>query len=202
MIFTIDSDHSTNPNRIAVPVLKLIYGEVNITNVKKESFNVYLDFKIQIEFVKNYEFSSMFDVTQRFAINGFDFTKITFCLPQIVLSSLLVAAFIISLFRAYGYKTRQQRQLYDIDIFFQFVVFLTSNVANALFVYATFISVYALIIIRTQSVVKILLPIDEQGIVEIFIYVAVALKVKFKFQLLYVLFTITKDLLCRKKTLS
>lgn len=89
----------------------------------------------------------------------------------------MVTAFMFSLFRAYCYKTRQQRQFYDIDIFCKFVVFLCSNIGNALFVCATFISIYALIIVKSQTVVKILLPVKEQDIIEIFIYVAVALKV-------------------------
>lgn len=62
LIFTINNDHSAYPNRISVPVLKIIYGEVNITTFNQKSFNVYLDFEIQIKFVKNYEFSSIFDV--------------------------------------------------------------------------------------------------------------------------------------------
>lgn len=95
------------------------------------------------------------------------------------MSTLLLTAFIFSLFRAHCYKTRQQRPLYDIDVFSKFVVFLSSNVANALFLYATFISIFVLIMIRSQTVVKMLLPIEDQGIIEIFIYVAVALKVKF-----------------------
>ncbi|KAJ6624104.1 Meckelin, partial [Pseudolycoriella hygida] len=155
LIFTISNDHSTHPNRISIPVLKIVYGEVNITNLNEKSFNVFLDFRIRITFVKDYEFTSIFDV---------------------VLSTLLVAAAIISLFRGYCYKTRQRRQFYDIDIFFKFVVFLCSNVANALFIYAAFISIYVLIIIQTQSIVKILLPIDEQNLIEVFVYVAVALK--------------------------
>ncbi len=62
LIFTITNDHSTYPNRISVPVLKVTYGEVNITSLSGKSFNVYLDFQIEIKFVKNYEFGSTFDV--------------------------------------------------------------------------------------------------------------------------------------------
>lgn len=62
MIFTINNDHSTHPNRMSVPVLKMTYGEVNITTIHGKSFNVYLDFQIKIKFVKNYEFGSAFDV--------------------------------------------------------------------------------------------------------------------------------------------
>lgn len=117
-----------------------------------------------------------------YGLNFFPFLfKNSFCSPtQIVLSVLLATAFVYSLFRAYCYKTRQQRQFYDIDIFVQFVMFLSSNVGNALFAYATFISIYVLMVVRTQSIVKILLPINEQDLIEIFIYVAVSLKVKIR----------------------
>ncbi|XP_037038516.1 meckelin [Bradysia coprophila] len=155
LIFTITTDHTTYPNRISVPLLKVNYGEVNITNLNGKSFSVYVDFRMQIKFVKNYDLNSMFDI---------------------VLSILLVTAFIYSLFRAYCYKTRQQRQYYDVDIFVKFLVYLCSYVGNALFAQGTFISIYALIVVRTQSIVKMLLPVKEQDVVEVFIHVAVALK--------------------------
>lgn len=64
LLFTINNDHANYPNRISIPVLKLIYGEVNITNLNAKSFDVYLDFEIKIKFVKNYEFTSTFDVKE------------------------------------------------------------------------------------------------------------------------------------------
>lgn len=64
LLFTINNDHSNYPNRISIPLLKVIYGDLNITNLNAKSFDVYLDFQIKVEFVKNYEFSSTFDVTK------------------------------------------------------------------------------------------------------------------------------------------
>lgn len=87
--FTINSDHSSYPNRISIPVLKvnltkdfspsnshtfffcfvdlqITYGEVNITNVKGKPSDLYLYFRIRIRFSKSYAFSSMLDVRKTF----------------------------------------------------------------------------------------------------------------------------------------
>lgn len=64
LIFTITNDHTNYPNRISVPLLRVTYGEVNMTTLNGKSFSVYVDFRMQIKFVKNYEFGSMSDVSE------------------------------------------------------------------------------------------------------------------------------------------
>lgn len=63
------------------------------------------------------------------------------------------------------------------EIFSNFLIFLCSNIANALFLVVIIVSVFVLIVYKSQQNVKILLPIEEQEALEVFVYAAVAFKV-------------------------
>lgn len=82
----------------------------------------------------------------------------------------------MSIFQTLCYKTRQQRQFYDTDIFSKFLIYFCSNIANALFGCVLVLSVYVFIVYKSQIVVRILLPLREQEMLEIFVYISVALK--------------------------
>lgn len=64
------------------------------------------------------------------------------------------------------------------EIFSNFLIFLCSNIANALFLVVVIVSFFVLIVYKSQQNVKILLPIEEQEALEVFVYAAVAFKVK------------------------
>lgn len=151
--FYLSSDHGRYGNRIAIPLLILDYAERNLSLGFDRN---HVDFTFKVSFTKAYRFGTILDVT---------------------LSTLLVLCIALTLFETHCYKTRQQRIIYDLDIFTKFVVYLCGNVSNALFGCTIILSVYVLIVHRTQRVIRIMLPLQEQNVLEIFTFVAVALKV-------------------------
>lgn len=151
--FYLSSDHGRYGNRIAIPLLILDYAERNLSSTFDRT---HVDFMFKVSFTKAYRFGTILDVT---------------------LSTLLVICVALTIFETYCYKTRQQRLTYDFDIFTKFVVYLCGNVSDALFGCTIILSVYVLIVHRTQQVIRIMLPLQEQNVLEIFTFVAVALKV-------------------------
>lgn len=65
------------------------------------------------------------------------------------------------------------------EIFSNFLIFLCSTIANALFLVVIIISIHVLSTYKSQKKVKILLPIQEEEALEVFVYAAVAFKVRF-----------------------
>lgn len=151
--FYLSSDHGRYGNRIAIPLLILDYAERNLSSGSDRS---HVDFMFKVSFTKAYRFGTILDV---------------------ILSTLLVICVALTLFETYCYKTRQQRLTYDLDIFIKFVIYLCGNVSNALFGCTIILSVYVLIVQRTQRVIRIMLPLQEQNVLDIFTFVAISLKV-------------------------
>ena len=89
----------------------------------------------------------------------------------------MILGFTLALFETYSYKSRQQKLLFDSEIFTKFLIFLCSNVANALFAVATILTLHIFCLQKSQTTVKILPPIKEQDMIEIFFISAFILKV-------------------------
>lgn len=151
--FYLSSDHGRYGNRIAIPLLILDYAERNLST---EFDRTHVDFMFKVSFTKVYRFGTILDV---------------------LLSTLLVICVALTLFETYCYKTRQQRLTYDFDIFTKSFIYLCGNISTALFGCTIILSVYVLIVHRTQRVIRIMLPLQEQTVLEVFTFVAVALKV-------------------------
>lgn len=83
----------------------------------------------------------------------------------------------MSIIEVMAFKTRQQKLFYDIYDFGYFFVALCSNVGTALTLIVISFSFYTFIVYKSQQTIKILLPLAEQEMFEIFLYVAMALKV-------------------------
>lgn len=114
-------------------------------------------------------------------IKGLEFpVKIVF-IRQILLPIFILLAFVMAIFQTVCYKIRQNKIFYDMEIFSNFLIFLCSTIANALFLVVIIISINVLSTYKSQQKVKILLPIAEQEALEVFIYAAVAFKVVFVF---------------------
>lgn len=63
--FRLHADHEKNPNRVAVPLLKLEYGLVNTSQELSNSFfEELVDFEFKVTFNKKYSFESILEVRQ------------------------------------------------------------------------------------------------------------------------------------------
>lgn len=62
------------------------------------------------------------------------------------------------------------------EIFLNFLANLFSYISNALFVASVIILIYVFIVYKTQTIVHILLPIEERELVHVFICIAFVLK--------------------------
>lgn len=82
----------------------------------------------------------------------------------------------MSILKTISYKTRQNKIYYDMEIFSNFTVNLFSYISNALFGASVIILIYVFIVYKTQKVVKILLPIEENELIKAFICTAFVLK--------------------------
>lgn len=63
------------------------------------------------------------------------------------------------------------------EIFFNFIVYLCSNVATALLAATVIVALHVFVTYKTQTNVKMLLPVEVQHGLEIFIYLAFGFKV-------------------------
>lgn len=63
------------------------------------------------------------------------------------------------------------------EIFFNFLVSLCSNVATALLVTTVIVALHVFVTYKTQTNVKMLLPVEVQSALEIFVYLAFGFKV-------------------------
>uniref|UniRef100_A0A336LUV8 CSON013682 protein n=1 Tax=Culicoides sonorensis TaxID=179676 RepID=A0A336LUV8_CULSO len=145
-------DHNKRSNRISVPLLVIDYGVLNSTEANQvENIN----FEFKINFSKHYSFDYLL---------------------EILLPIFIILAFTMAIFQTVCYKIRQNKIFYDIEIFSNFLIFLCSTIANALFLVVIIISIYVLCSYKSQQNVKILLPIAEQEALEVFIYAAVVFK--------------------------
>ncbi|XP_053690922.1 meckelin [Sabethes cyaneus] len=150
------TNHDKNPNRIAVPLLKLEYGLVNMSQWKSESFpEETVDFEFKITFSKKYNFDSLL---------------------EILLPIFILLAFTMTLFQTFCHKLRQNKMFYDMEIFVNFIVYLCSNVGTALLGVTVIVALHVFVTYKTQETVKILLPAEVQGALEVFVYLAFSFK--------------------------
>lgn len=83
----------------------------------------------------------------------------------------------MAMFQSYVYRKRNQSILYDMPMFLKFVVFLCSNVANALFVVAALLTLYLYIEFKHQKTLKVVAPFPEEHLIEFFYVSAFIMKV-------------------------
>lgn len=106
----------------------------------------------------------------------------------------------MAIFQTVCYKIRQNKIFYDMEIFSNFLIFLCSTIANALFLVVIIISIHVLSTYKSQQKVKILLPIAEQEALEVFIYAAVAFKVGFLYYSPQIYYNCSSFLVCQDFT--
>ena len=172
----IDNDNSINGNKILIPIVKIEYTFINLTKNIDNTQLMNLDFKFSIIQTKNYSFEFLLEVNLMF-FNYYNIIIIIYISLQILLPIFIIFAFMLSLFQAFCYKIRENKLYFDIDIFIKFLIYLFSNISNALFLIVCIICVYTFIIYKTQNIVKILLPTNNEEMIEIFIVIALILKV-------------------------
>ncbi|XP_055605729.1 meckelin [Uranotaenia lowii] len=150
-------ENEKHPNRVTVPLLKLEYAIVNTSSGSFDSFQEeVVDFEFRITFTKAYSFESLL---------------------EIVLPIFILLAFTMTLFQTFCHKLRQNKLNYDMEIFFNFLVYLCSNVATALLAVTVIVSLHVLVTYKTQTKdIKMLLPVSVEHSLEIFIYLTLAFK--------------------------
>lgn len=83
----------------------------------------------------------------------------------------------MALFQIYVYRKRNQSLFYDMAMLMKFLVFLSSNVANALFVIATLLTLYLYVEFKHQKTLKVVAPFPEEHLIEFFFVAAFVMKV-------------------------
>jgi hypothetical protein len=63
------------------------------------------------------------------------------------------------------------------EIFGHFMICLCSNIATTLLAIVLIVAIYTFIVYKTQTTVKILMPVEELDAIVVFLYVAVTFKV-------------------------
>ncbi|XP_062554627.1 meckelin isoform X2 [Armigeres subalbatus] len=150
------TDHVKNPNRLAVPLLKLEYGLVNISrDLPVSFFEEAVDFEFSVTFIKKYSFESVL---------------------EIILPIFFLLALTMTVFQTFCHKLRQNKLYYDMELFFNFLVYLCSNVATAFLTTTIIVALHVFVTYKTQINVKILLPVEVQYSLEIFVYLACGFK--------------------------
>ncbi|XP_039432530.1 meckelin isoform X2 [Culex pipiens pallens] len=147
-------DHEKNPNRIAVPLLKVEYQMVN-TSQSETFFDGLVECEFHVTFSKKYSFDSLL---------------------EILLPIFILLAFTMTLFQTFCHKLRQNKLYYDMEIFANFVVYLCSNVATALLAVTVIVALHVFVTYKTQQNVKLLLPVEVESALEIFVYLAFSFK--------------------------
>lgn len=153
------SDHNSNPNRISVPLMIVDHVRINTSALLASDGASLVDFTFKIIFTKSFDMASLIQRT----------------IPAFVAIAILLTAL-----KTYRYKTRQQRLFYDVDIFGKVLLYVAGHAADVLFACAAFLSLFVFWVRCNQSVMRIVLPIgtDQQHMLDVFLYVAVPLKVR------------------------
>uniref|UniRef100_A0A182QLK9 Meckelin n=1 Tax=Anopheles farauti TaxID=69004 RepID=A0A182QLK9_9DIPT len=154
--FKLHPDHGKDPNRISVPLVRMEYGLLNTSSTHFPLAGATIDFEFTISFTKPYSYASLL---------------------EILLPIFVLLAFSMSVFQAYCYKLRQSKQYYDMEIFWNFFIYLGSYLGTAFLIVLAIIVLHAFFTYKTQSTIHLLLPLEIQNVVEVFIYVAFSLKI-------------------------
>ncbi|XP_035893004.1 meckelin [Anopheles stephensi] len=151
--FRLHPDHAKHPNRISIPLVRIEYALLNTSTGAHTQSTI--EFEFSVSFAKAYSYSSLL---------------------EILLPIFILLAFSMSVFQSYCYKLRQNKMYYDMEVFWNFVIYLGSYLGTAFLVVLTIIVLHALFTYKTQSTIHLLMPLEVQNVVEVFIYVAFALK--------------------------
>ncbi|XP_059621814.1 meckelin [Phlebotomus argentipes] len=138
-------------NKLSTPLLILTYGEFNMS--QRDSHPV--DFHFAVTFARDFDFQYLL---------------------EILLPIFLLLAFVLAIFEAIAYKTRQHKLIYDLDVFCKFTVFLLSKVGSSLFAIVIIICLYIHFTFKGQTTVRLLLPLPVETLLRILTGVALALK--------------------------
>uniref|UniRef100_A0AAG5CYX8 Meckelin n=1 Tax=Anopheles atroparvus TaxID=41427 RepID=A0AAG5CYX8_ANOAO len=153
--FRLHPDHAKHPNRISTPLVRMEYALLNTTNAQFPFFGSSVEFQFNVSFTKTYSYTSLL---------------------EILLPIFILLAFSLTIFQSYCYKLRQNKQYYDMEIFWNFLVFLGSYLGAAFLIVAVIIVLHVLFTYKTQSTVHLLLPLEVQNVVAVFLYVGFGLK--------------------------
>uniref|UniRef100_A0A182MCG5 Meckelin n=1 Tax=Anopheles culicifacies TaxID=139723 RepID=A0A182MCG5_9DIPT len=154
--FKLHPDHAKHPNRISIPLVRIEYALLNTSSSAHfpQSTST-IDFEFSVSFTKTYSYSSLL---------------------EILLPIFILLAFSMSVFQSYCYKLRQNKMYYDMEVFWNFIIYLGSYLGTAFLIVLAIIVLHAFFTYKTQSTVHLLLPLEVQNVVEVFIYVAFTLK--------------------------
>lgn len=103
-----------------------------------------------------------------------------------MLPTFLITAFGMAMFQTFVYRKRNQCISYDMPILLKFIVFLCSNVANALFVVAALLTLYLYIEFKHQKTLKVVAPFPEEHLIEFFYVSAFIMKVTAMQKFIYI----------------
>ncbi|XP_055377879.1 meckelin [Condylostylus longicornis] len=140
-------------NKISIPIIKINYENVDISS--NSSLDTMYGFNFKMNFIKEQFLNYWF---------------------EILLPLFLCIGFALALLRTYNFKTRQNKEFYDLSAFFQFTLYLFSYFANAFFLIAAIVAIHCFLVFTTQKIVSIMLPIEQSNNIEILIYFALVLK--------------------------
>ncbi|XP_053680358.1 meckelin [Anopheles nili] len=154
--FRLHPDHGKHPNRIAIPLVRMEYALLNMSAAQVPQVGNTVEFEFHVSFTKAYSYSSLL---------------------EILLPIFVLLAFSMAVFQTYCYKLRQSKQYYDMEIFWNFCIFLGSYLGAVFLIVSGTIVLHAFCIFKTQSTIHLLPPLEAQNVVEVFIYVAFALKI-------------------------
>ncbi|XP_058120267.1 meckelin [Anopheles ziemanni] len=153
--FKLHPDHGKHPNQISVPLVRMEYALLNTTNARVPFYGSTVEFQFSVSFTKTYSYTSLL---------------------EILLPIFILLAFSMTVFQSYCYKLRQSKEYYDMEIFWNFLIYLGSYLGTAFLVVTAIIVLHVLFIYKTQSTIHLLLPLEVQNVVEVFIYVGFSLK--------------------------
>uniref|UniRef100_A0A8W7K9J5 Meckelin n=1 Tax=Anopheles albimanus TaxID=7167 RepID=A0A8W7K9J5_ANOAL len=148
-------DHTKHPNRVSIPLIRLEYGLLNVSVTQFPFFGQTVDFEFNVSFTKTYSYTSLL---------------------EILLPIFTLLAFSITILQSYCYKLRQNKLYYDMEIFWNFVIYLGSYLGTAFLVVVCIIVLHVFFTYKTQTTIHLLLPLEIQNVVEVFVYVAFAFK--------------------------
>lgn len=154
--FKVAKDYNTSPNQIAIPLLIVDHILINTSALRTSDDASLVNFTFKITFTNS------FDLT----------TVIQGILPVLVTLGILSVGL-----KTYRYKTRQQRLFYDVDIFVKFLLYSMGHAGDVLFGSCALVCSYVFYVYRGQTSLQVLLPVEGQDLLNVFVYVAVPVKV-------------------------
>lgn len=158
--FRIDPDDQTNPNRMRSPLLVVDMASLNTSSRTADAATVNVSFAITF---------TKYPANVRRAL---EISVYVFC----------AAACAGTVLQTFRYKTRQQREFFDADLFVRAVAFLCGNVAAACFwaVLTVVLVVYVWWCKSANGIVRVALPLDRTAGVgdAMLVIVAVAVPVR------------------------